>query len=67
MGLTLRIANNSFLRLQEGDKIEAGEVICEIQTDKAVVAMEADDDAILAKILVNENEGGVKVKYVVSD
>ena len=27
-----------------------------------VVAMEADDDAILAKILVNENEGGVKVK-----
>ena len=29
--------------------------------------MEADDDAILAKILVNENEGGVKVKYVVSD
>ena len=62
MGLTLRLANNSFLRLQEGDKIEAGEVICEIQTDKAVVAMEADDDAILAKILVNENEGGVKVK-----
>ena len=48
--------------MQEGDKIEAGEVICEIQTDKAVVAMEADDDAILAKILVNENEGGVKVK-----
>ena len=48
--------------LQEGEKIEAGEVICEIQTDKAVVAMEADDDAILAKILVNENEGGVKVK-----
>ena len=24
--------------------------------------MEADDDAILAKILVNENEGGVKVR-----
>merc|ERR1712136_254813 len=46
---------------KEGDKIEAGEVICEIQTDKAVVAMEADDDAILAKILVNENEEGVKI------
>ena len=26
--------------------------------------MEADDDAILAKILVNENEGGVKVGFV---
>ena len=24
--------------------------------------MEADDDAILAKILINENEGGVKVR-----
>jgi len=51
---------------KEGDKIEAGEVICEIQTDKAVVAMEADDDAILAKILVNENEGGVKIGTMIA-
>ena len=46
---------------KEGEKIEAGDVICEIQTDKAVVAMEADDDAILAKIIIPENESGVKI------
>ena len=48
---------------QEGEKLEPGDVICEIQTDKAVVAMEADDEAILAKILISENEGGIKVCY----
>ena len=49
---------------QEGEKVEPGDVICEIQTDKAVVAMEADDEAILAKILIQENKGGIKVCYV---
>lgn len=49
---------------QEGEKLEAGDVICEIQTDKAVVAMEADDECILAKILIPENESGVTVGYV---
>jgi pyruvate dehydrogenase E2 component (dihydrolipoamide acetyltransferase) len=37
----------------EGDKIVAGDVLCEIQTDKAVVSMEWDEDGILAKILVS--------------
>lgn len=47
--------------IQEGDKVSAGDVIAEIQTDKAVVSMEADDDAILAKIMVPEGESGVQV------
>lgn len=37
---------------KEGDPVAAGDVLCEIQTDKAVVSMEFDDDAIMAKILV---------------
>jgi pyruvate/2-oxoglutarate dehydrogenase complex dihydrolipoamide acyltransferase (E2) component len=37
---------------KEGDKVNAGDAICDIQTDKAVVSMEYDDDGILAKILV---------------
>ena len=36
----------------EGDPIAAGDVLCEIQTDKAVVALEVDDDGVLAKIVV---------------
>jgi len=35
-----------------GDRVNAGEVFCEIETDKATVAYEAQDDAYLAKILV---------------
>jgi pyruvate/2-oxoglutarate dehydrogenase complex dihydrolipoamide acyltransferase (E2) component len=38
-----------------GDKITAGDVLCEIQTDKAVVALESDEDGVLAKILVGYN------------
>lgn len=37
----------------EGDKVEAGDAIADIQTDKAVMSMEIDDDSILAKILVS--------------
>jgi len=37
---------------KEGDVISPGDVLCEIQTDKAVVSMEWDEEGILAKILV---------------
>lgn len=47
---------------QEGDKLAAGDILCEIQTDKAVVSMEWDDDAILAKILIPEGESGIEVR-----
>ena len=51
---------------KEGEKIEAGDVICEIQTDKAVVAIEADDDSILAKILIPEGETGVQIGSMIA-
>jgi len=51
---------------KEGEAIAAGDVLCEIQTDKAVVAMEVDDDAILAKILVPEGAAGVKVSTLIA-
>ena len=50
----------------EGDKLEAGDVLCEIQTDKAVVAMEIDDEAVLAKILVPEGESGIKINSLIA-
>ena len=37
-----------------------------VQTDKAVVSMEADDEGILAKILVKEGVDGVKVQNTYS-
>ena len=46
---------------KEGDTIGAGDLLCDIQTDKAVVSMEADDEGILAKILVAEGSSGIEV------
>jgi pyruvate dehydrogenase E2 component (dihydrolipoamide acetyltransferase) len=48
-------------RLKEGDAISAGDIICEIETDKAVVEFESTDDMFLAKILVPEGTEGVAV------
>ena len=36
-----------------GEEVAAGDALCEIETDKAVVTMESSDDGVLAKILVN--------------
>lgn len=48
--------------INEGESFSAGDVIAEIQTDKATVDFEAQDDAILAKILVkNDSNEEVKV------
>lgn len=37
---------------KEGDDIDPGDAVADIQTDKAVMAMEMDDEAVLAKIIV---------------
>jgi pyruvate dehydrogenase E2 component (dihydrolipoamide acetyltransferase) len=44
-----------------GDKIEPGQVIAEIETDKATMEVEAVDDGEIAEILVPEGTEGVKV------
>lgn len=41
---------------REGDRVEAGEVIAEIETDKAVMDLEAFASGVLRKILVREGE-----------
>lgn len=46
---------------KEGDMVEAGDVIAEIETDKATMEVEAVDEGKLAKILVSEGTEGVKV------
>jgi pyruvate dehydrogenase E1 component beta subunit len=45
----------------EGDKIVAGDVIAEIETDKATMEVEAVDEGILGKILIAAGTEGVKV------
>jgi len=45
----------------EGDKISSGDVIAEIETDKATMEVEAVDEGLLGKILVPAGTEGVKV------
>lgn len=44
-----------------GDPITAGDVLCEVETDKATVGFEMQDEGFLAQILVPEGSKGVKV------
>src|SRR6476660_240977 len=44
-----------------GEKVKAGDVIAEIETDKATMEIEAADDGTLSKILVPDGTEGVKV------
>jgi len=44
-----------------GDLVKAGEVFCEVETDKATVAYESQEDGYLAKILIPEGTENVEV------
>lgn len=51
---------------KEGDKVKSGEVLAEIETDKATMEVEAVDDGTLGKIMVAEGSQGVKVNDVIA-
>ena len=47
--------------VKEGDKVASGDILAEIETDKATMEFEAVDEGTVAKILVPEGSEGVKV------
>ncbi|HVL79721.1 MAG TPA: pyruvate dehydrogenase complex dihydrolipoamide acetyltransferase, partial [Sphingomicrobium sp.] len=47
--------------VKEGDEVKSGDVLAEIETDKATMEFEAVDEGTIAKILVPEGSDGVKV------
>jgi pyruvate dehydrogenase E2 component (dihydrolipoamide acetyltransferase) len=51
---------------KEGDKVKAGDVIAEIETDKATMEVEAVDDGTLGKIVVAEGTQDVPVNQVIA-
>jgi pyruvate dehydrogenase E2 component (dihydrolipoamide acetyltransferase) len=51
---------------KEGDKVAAGDVLAEIETDKATMEVEAVDDGTLAKIVVPEGTQDVPVNQVIA-
>jgi pyruvate dehydrogenase E2 component (dihydrolipoamide acetyltransferase) len=51
---------------KEGDEVKSGDVIAEIETDKATMEVEAVDEGRLGKILVPEGAQGVKVNQPIA-
>ena len=47
--------------VKEGDEVKSGDILAEIETDKATMEFEAVDEGKIAKILVPEGTDGVKV------
>src|SRR3712207_7724339 len=51
---------------KEGDTIKSGDVIAEIETDKATMEVEAVDEGILARIVVPEGTADVPVNQLIA-
>ena len=52
--------------VKEGDSIQSGDLIAEIETDKATMEFEAVDEGIVGKILIPEGSEGVKVNTAIA-
>jgi pyruvate dehydrogenase E2 component (dihydrolipoamide acetyltransferase) len=52
--------------VKEGETVSSGDVIAEIETDKATMEVEAIDEGTVAKLLVAEGTEGVKVNTVIA-
>ena len=51
---------------KEGDKIKSGDVIAEIETDKATMEVEAADEGILGKIIIKEGSENIAVNSLIA-
>ncbi len=58
---TMEEGNLTSWLVKEGDEVSSGDVLAEIETDKATMEIEAVEEGVLAKILVPEGTQGVKV------
>lgn len=63
---TMEEGNLAKWLVKEGDKVSSGDVIAEIETDKATMEVEAVDEGTVAKIVVPEGTEGVKVNAVIA-
>src|SRR4051812_6451231 len=52
--------------VKKGDKVSSGDVIAEIETDKATMEVEAVDEGVVEELLVAEGTEGVKVNATIA-
>ena len=63
---TMEEGNLAKWLVKVGDSVSSGDVIAEIETDKATMEVEAVDEGTVAKILVDEGAEGVKVNAIIA-
>jgi pyruvate dehydrogenase E2 component (dihydrolipoamide acetyltransferase) len=63
---TMEEGNLSKWLVKEGDKVKSGDVIAEIETDKATMEVEAVDEGTVAKLVVAAGTEGVKVNALIA-
>ena len=63
---TMTEGNLASWNVTEGDTISAGDVICEIETDKATMEVEAVDEGVIGKIVVSGGTEAVAVNAVIA-
>ena len=64
---TMEEGNLAKWHVKVGDKVKPGDVIAEIETDKATMEVEAVDEGTVTKLLVEEGAQGVKVNAVIAE
>ena len=52
--------------VKEGDTVQSGDLLAEIETDKATMEFEAVDEGVIGKILIAEGTEGVKVNTAIA-
>ncbi len=63
---TMTEGNLAKWNIKEGDKVKSGQVIAEIETDKATMEVEAVDEGTVGKIVVPAGTEGVKVNQLIA-
>ncbi len=63
---TMTEGNLAKWHVKEGDKVKAGKVIAEIETDKATMEVEAVDEGVIGKILIPAGTQAVKVNEAIA-
>ena len=67
MSPTMEEGNLAKWLVKEGDKVKPGDVLAEIETDKATMELEADEGGTVAKLHVAEGTEGVKVGALIAE
>ncbi|WP_336276230.1 pyruvate dehydrogenase complex dihydrolipoamide acetyltransferase [Bartonella sp. CB178] len=63
---TMEEGNLSKWNVREGDRVSSGDVIAEIETDKATMEVESVDEGVVAKIIVPAGTQGVRVNALIA-